>query len=279
MYLISFKEAQFAYTFMDYMASKGVRLHVELDSQGNSQLFLAEQDLDKLEWVKSELQQFVRQPQDKRYTEVTWQQTKPSYFKAGKKSIGHLLPNIMSAGPITMTVSLVCIALYIMLLLTGSLNMLLYLGYPVPGESAQFWRYITPIFIHFSLMHIIFNLMWWWYLGGMVEKLRGKFKLLEITIVAGVLSNYAQAAISGPDFGGLSGVVYALMGYVWLYSERLPSSGLYFERAMIVIAVLWLVAGYIGLLGPIANTAHSVGLVVGLLLAAKDIWLLKSHRR
>ncbi|MEA7515223.1 hypothetical protein ONK27_26390, partial [Salmonella enterica subsp. enterica serovar Virginia] len=42
---------------------------------------------------------------------------------------------------------------------------------------------------------------------------------------------------------GLSGVVYALMGYVWLRGERDPQSGIYLQRGLIIFALLWIVAG------------------------------------
>lgn len=275
MYLISFKEARFAYTFVDYMATKDVLIRLQFDNDGNCQLFLDENSQDKLAFVQLELQQYVKQPNDKRYLSSSWQHSRIESEKLNKRATPSIWPQLRSAGLITQIIATVCIGLYVLLLAVGPLYLLFYLGYPTSGYYDQVWRYLTPIFIHFSLMHIVFNLVWWWYLGGMVEKLRGKLKLLEIVLIAGVLSNYAEAMISGPNFGGLSGIVYALMGYVWLYGERKPFSGLRLDRAMIGIAVIWLLAGYLGFIGDIANTAHLVGLVVGLLLAAKDIWIIK----
>ena len=75
------------------------------------------------------------------------------------------------------------------------------------------WRYFTHALMHFSVMHILFNLLWWWYLGGAVEKRLGSGKLIVITLISALLSGYVQHKFSGPWFGGLSGVVYALMGY------------------------------------------------------------------
>lgn len=277
MYLISFKETRFAYTFVDYMATKNIVIRIELDNDGNCQLFLDEKNQDKLEFVRQELELYVKNPNDKRYLNATWQQGSTKPLKLNKLTDYRMWPKIMSVGPITLIVTVICVVLYLLLLVVGPIELFMYLGYPIPGYYKEAWRYLTPIFIHFSLMHIIFNLMWWWYLGGMIEKLQGKFKLLEIVVISALLSNYGEAMISGPYFGGLSGVVYALMGYVWLYGERKPSSGLGFDRTMIGIAVIWLVAGYLGIISDVANTAHLVGLMVGLLLAAKDIWIIKKN--
>lgn len=80
-----------------------------------------------------------------------------------------------------------------------------------------------------------------------------------------------QAKFSGVWFGGLSGVVYALMGYCWLRGELDPDSGVYLERGLIVFSILWLVVGYYGLFGmSIANMAHFTGLLTGLAMAFVD---------
>ena len=113
--------------------------------------------------------------------------------------------------------------------------------------------------------------MWWWYLGGPLEKRLGTGKLLEITLLSAILSGYGQAVFSGNLFGGLSGVVYALMGYSWLSGERAPERGIYMQRSIMSFAIIWLIAGYFDMFGiPVANAAHVGGLLVGLALALWD---------
>jgi GlpG protein len=125
--------------------------------------------------------------------------------------------------------------------------------------------------LHFSLLHITFNLLWWWYLGGPLEKRLGTGKLFVLAVVSAFFSGWAQSLFSGALFGGLSGVVYALMGYSWLSGERAPERGLMLPRGLMVFSVLWLVAGYFDILGmSIANAAHVAGLVLGLLMAFWD---------
>jgi GlpG protein len=64
-------------------------------------------------------------------------------------------------------------------------------------------------------------------------KALGSGKLVVITVISALLSGFVQHKFSGPWFGGLSGVVYALMGYVWLRGERDPQSGIYLQRGLI----------------------------------------------
>lgn len=135
-------------------------------------------------------------------------------------------------------------------------------------SSMEYWRFITPIFLHFSAPHIVFNVLWIWVVGTRVECLQNRMTLIALVIFSGISANLAQYWISGPLFGGLSGVVFALLAYVWLW-DRLYAPKFGLPSALIGFMVLWLALGYSGVLasigfGAIANTAHLVGLLAGL---------------
>lgn len=139
--------------------------------------------------------------------------------------------------------------------------------------SGQIWRLITPIFLHFPAFgiifaHLAFNLIWLYQFGSAIEQIeKSRFLLLLIT-VSGILSNIAQGFMSYGIFGGMSGVVYALLGYLFLrsklnpyYPSRVPDNIAYFLIGFMVLSA-------VGLFGAgIANTAHIVGFIVGLAFA------------
>jgi len=143
--------------------------------------------------------------------------------------------------------------------------------------SGEVWRLLTPIFMHFSLLHILFNLLWVWIVGIRVEPEQGSLRLLGLVIFSGVLSNLAQFLVSGPMFGGMSGVVFALLGYAWLWDKLSLRPRIGLPPALMGFMLFWLVLGFTGVLqgaglGAIANTAHLAGLVTGML------WLLLVQR-
>ena len=136
--------------------------------------------------------------------------------------------------------------------------------------AGQVWRLISPDFLHFSWTHIIFNSVMLWFLGSQVEWFDGKARLLVLVVFASLVSNGLQYFVSGPLFGGLSGVVYGILGYCWLSQRRLPR--FQFPPALVAFAVVWMVIGFTPLpemlgLGRMANEAHLGGFIAGLALA------------
>lgn len=138
--------------------------------------------------------------------------------------------------------------------------------------GGQFWRLLTPMLLHFGWMHLIFNMMWLWYFGRQVEAQQGALRFAALVAISGVLANLAQYATGVVLFGGMSGVDYALLGYVWLYSRLRPDSGFVVPHMLMVFMMIWLVlcmtpfADFIGY-GNIANEAHLGGLLTGLACA------------
>jgi GlpG protein len=134
-------------------------------------------------------------------------------------------------------------------------------------RHGEVWRLITPIFLHFNLLHLLFNLFWTRDLGGMIELRRGTWRLLGIVLISAIISNLAQYLYAGPIFGGMSGVVYALFGYVWIKGRYQPHLGIGINSQTAGIMIAWLVLCMTGLVGPIANAAHVAGLIVGAAVA------------
>jgi len=135
-------------------------------------------------------------------------------------------------------------------------------------QAGQSWRLVTPDFIHFSVLHIVFNLLMFWVLGGQLEHRRGTLALIILFVVVSLASNVAQLLDSGLLFGGLSGVVYGLFGYTRVWSKY--DDSVFMPEGLFRFALIWLIVGYTPLtewlgLGRMANSAHLYGLLSGLI--------------
>lgn len=151
--------------------------------------------------------------------------------------------------------------------------------YPIPRwmvygglTEGHYWRLITPIFVHFGLVHFIFNALWLAILGTRVERLSGSIHLLLLIFITGLISNMGQFVWSGSvGFGGMSGVIYGLLGYIWIRNLLSPDPLLLIPKEVIGFMLFWLFFCMTGiptfLLGiGIANAAHFLGLLMGMLL-------------
>ena len=78
----------------------------------------------------------------------------------------------------------------------------------------QWWRLLSPMFIHFSFAHLAFNCLWVYILGEKIEKINGSTIFILLVLISSIASNLFQFYWTGSNlFGGLSGVIYGLLGF------------------------------------------------------------------
>ena len=129
-------------------------------------------------------------------------------------------------------------------------------------ERYEFWRLFTPMFLHLGILHLLFNMWWLKDLGTAIEHVESSGKLLAIVVVSNLLASTGQFFWDSPFFGGFSGVVYALFGYLWMRGRFDPTYPVRLPRSTVVLMLVWFVLCFAGFM-PVANTAHAVGLGVG----------------
>jgi rhomboid protease GluP len=155
-------------------------------------------------------------------------------------------------------------------------------------EQHEWWRLVTPVFIHIGLVHLLVNMYGLWMIGPYVERLYGSAKFVTLWVgtgIAGVAASYLsvqpQLAVGrlghflfrttdGPS-AGASGALFGLIGVLFVFGikfrRELPEG---FKRAfgtgLLPVILMNLFIGYIGR-GFIDNAAHLGGLASGALFA------------
>ena len=137
----------------------------------------------------------------------------------------------------------------------------------------EWWRLITPMFLHFSFAHLAFNCLWIYVLGEKIERIDGKFIFLLLIIFSGIFSNLLQYTwTSSSLFGGLSGVIYGMLGYCLIMEMESNYDRYGLPPGLYLFMVVWLILGFLGILdlfgfGSVANFAHLGGMLSGLMFA------------
>lgn len=157
-------------------------------------------------------------------------------------------------------------------------------------RQGQVWRLVTPIFLHADIFHLFFNMVWLFVLGAQMESRLGMMRYLLFILITAVGSNSAQYLMSGPNFIGFSGVLCAMIMFVWMRQKKTPWEGYQLQRTSMKF-VTWFILLIFGmqcvsfvfeLLGihlfalPIANTAHLAGGFIGYLLSRLDLFKKRS---
>ncbi len=137
-------------------------------------------------------------------------------------------------------------------------------------KSGEVWRLLTPIFVHYGVLHLGLNMFALWVLGRAMELRRRGLALLALVIIVGVVSNLAEYWESGPHFGGMSGVLYGLFGYMWMQGRFNPRFGIHLPQSLINALLIWFVICWSGIFKLLldlhfANMAHTAGLLTGVI--------------
>jgi GlpG protein len=273
-----------AATFSDFLYGQGIKNEVEHDRNGWAIWVHSE---DELEQAKTFLVRFLGDPNDDKFQirsmnrpigpSVTVSVKKVKVAEA--KEVNRATSSY-SFGPLTLAMIMACTVIALMSGWGGNVDFLspLFMA-PIivdgvlpswlPGEglrqvfSGEIWRLVTPLFIHLGFLHLLFNMLWLLSFGSMIEAREGSTRLFSLVLVIGVISNIGQYMINGPYFGGMSGVIYGLLGYIWMKCRHDPGAGFYLNLNTVTILMVWFFLCLLGVIGDVANGAHAFGLVTG----------------
>ncbi len=288
--------------FADFLLTRGISARLDHGGEGYT---VWVHDEDRLAEVRSELPRFLAAPDDPRYNLSRAAESLRAQARQAEAPPPRPAPAVASSVPAAVRVGLmgtplalaliafsVVVAIYTQFEPTYSPRLakltiasieridVARIGWNGLAEirGGEVWRLLTPCFVHMSFIHLLFNMMWIFDLGRQIEASRGTLTLAFLVLVIGCSSNYAQYLADGPSFGGMSGVVFGLFGYVLLMARFAPSAGMVMSANNALFVGIWFCVCLTGAVGPIANWAHGVGLVLGLGFGGIGVWLHERKR-
>lgn len=254
-----------AQTFADYCTSRGLPVSVVVVSAQRAELYAEPADAEQ---VLKELAAFAAEPDAARYNEAAWQLSQPNSQASGSAGLQSVWTRVrQQSGPLTLWLLAIALLVYLaMQIWPQQVFTLLRLQEQQDLFSLRWW---TPVLLHFSVAHLMFNALALLMYGGRLEREIGSGRYLLLLLLLGLGSNVAQALVSGPYFGGLSGIVYGIFAFVWVYGLRYPQRGLTLSRVDLGLALGFMALGFADLLWVnTANWAHLAGFIAGLLLGS-----------
>lgn len=281
------KDQKLAGLFSNYLAYKEIENNT-IEEDGTFEIWVY--DEEKLNAAEAMFTEFLANPNAPQYKEAM-KRNKIIQEQTASKEDQEQAPfidarttvfyhEVIPRGKLTMLLILVCVIVGFLsklgdniaflrpLFITDILvneNMIRYAPNLPEIQHGEIWRLFSPMLIHFGFMHLLFNMMWLLDLGSMVEHKNGSLFLAVFILVVSGLSNLAQFYFVHPLFGGMSGVVYGLFGYIWMKGKFDPGSRFFLHKTTVVLMVGWYFLGLTGLLGNIANATHTVGLLAGVI--------------
>ncbi|MEM0910602.1 MAG: rhomboid family intramembrane serine protease GlpG [Pseudomonadota bacterium] len=268
--VVGFQQQGIARTFCNILKNEKIGAVVQTQSLSRGMQYIVIVDSTSDVYRAQGLaREFIENPQQTKFQQAAWE-TGQTYDSIKLPNMSFNLASL-SAIPFTSFVMLACIGVYVAFFLgyfDALYDALTIQPLTELATNHQWWRLFGPNFLHFGIAHIAFNLLWWWILGTKLERIFGTFWLVVLFVVASLCANITQLIATGPNFGGMSGVVYALFGFVWWIGRLRPSWGVSIPNPYIIFLLGWLALGFLSVL-PVnmANQAHLFGLISGCLLA------------
>lgn len=228
--------------------------------------------------LRQALREWMQQPVDVRSAEntLTLQNPRPSAMPYSGNWARRFYWTML-ASPVTWLLIMVSLLVAAISGLGANLRPVQDLFYPLLPTSGllplltgidgigNWLRTLTPMFLHFGELHLVFNMLWLWFFGQQLEARQSKSLFLLLVLLTAFVSNSAQYMVQGSNnFGGMSGVVYGLVGYAWIIHFFMPQSRLMITNSMFSVFIIALVAMEILASSWIATTAHAMGLLTGL---------------
>jgi len=161
---------------------------------------------------------------------------------------------------------IICVLVYVLQLIFPGFTDFFLLTQQHP---LQIWRYLTAIFLHASLGHLVLNMFALGIFGFILERMIGSRNFLITFFVTGIIANLISINFYDSSLGA-SGAIFGVIGALVLIRPLMVVWAFGLPMPMFIAAILWAVLDVIGVIVPsgTANIADLSGLAIGLIIGA-----------
>ena len=168
----------------------------------------------------------------------------------------------------TLWLSSICITVFILQSIIPGFTDLFILNSKAIN-SFQIWRFFSAIFLHGSIMHLLFNLVALFLFGLLLEGKIGSKRFLVVFLVTGIFVNIFTVNFYDSSLGA-SGAIMGIIGCLTIIEPFMMVWAFGFILPMFIAAIVWIIGDLIGVFFPsdVANFAHLSGIAVGFIFGA-----------
>lgn len=267
----------------DYLKQNNVDCVIEKSKDGYSVIIIKDEDIFMARRFLQQLS-YDEHGKEKLMTS-SWTQSSSDFGEHGSFTMSIKNWNI-SKNIFTFSISLLCMIVWIAQVFFDSDNRgvifnTLCFDNQLIKDQYELWRLISPIFLHFSFWHIAFNLVIFIVFASKIEQCLGKTKLIFLLVSSAAIGNISQYIANdfNGNFGGISGVVNALIAYVSIVSlaKNIPANFKSIPGLLLVI-IIFVFINLIFNFG-VANACHVAGIIVGAIIGLVDYQSLNSGKK
>ncbi|MEM0465622.1 MAG: rhomboid family intramembrane serine protease [Candidatus Pacearchaeota archaeon] len=134
------------------------------------------------------------------------------------------------------------------------------------AQNGEYWRYLTAIFLHLNLLHLLFNLLGLFFFGWALEKLIGSNRFLVIFLSSGIIANLISVNFYEGSLGA-SGAIYGVIGCLTILRPLMFTFAFGLILPVFIAVTIWIIGDIIGTIygsNGIGNIAHLSGIGVGI---------------
>ncbi|CAH0532293.1 Rhomboid protease GlpG [Vibrio stylophorae] len=236
-----FRNPRAAQAFADYLLAQGYQVQLEVE---DDQLVLLAPQVDQAN-IERELEAFIRNPQDPKYLDASWQVGQTRNRRWEMRTSGNpILQNIVSQGGVLTFILMAMPVLSYLLLHLVPGDFISLIHFPVNSDQLwQVWRLVSYVMVAPDFLTVIFAVLFVWYLGGQVERQLGSNKLMQLILMISLFSGFSQVQFETLPLATFDIWIYGLAAYVWLTGLLRPQTAVQVPGILLLFFIFWMGIG------------------------------------
>ncbi len=192
-----------------------------------------------------------------------------AYFHQGAFGGNIAIDHLKKHAPVTLIIILINLTIFVLGLVFGLQKQIIVSGAMTPVwhilTTGEYWRFLSAMFIHNGIFHVVFNMIILLHAGGYLEQHMGSKSFALFYLASGLLVSLASGVFTNSLSVGASGAIFALLGFLLYFDIRARKLG--FRTNSVILPLVGINVFFTIIVPQISFVGHVSGLVIGYIFA------------